>query len=83
MRTVNWTDSIYGDEVAILPFIDSPATDVLGVQTVEDIGSEFIQLSDGKVFTRAGGVSVDGNMCIVPATEEHRAALRRRTQKTA
>jgi hypothetical protein len=82
MLTTNWTDTIYGDEVAILPFIDSPATEVLGIQTVEDIGSAFIQLSDGKVFTRAGGVSLDGNTCIVPATEQHRVVLKGKGQVT-
>ena len=76
MLTANWTDVTYGDEVAIVPFIDSPATEALGVQTVEEIGSAFIQLSDGKVFTRAGGLAVDGNSCIVPATAQHREVLK-------
>jgi hypothetical protein len=54
MLTANWTDAIYGDEVSILPDVDSSASEVLGIQTGEDIGSTFIQLSDGEVFTRAG-----------------------------
>jgi hypothetical protein len=61
MSATSWTGTSYGDEVAILPFSDSPAAEVLSIQTVEDVGSTFIQLSDGKVFTRAGGVAVDGN----------------------
>ena len=76
MLTANWRDAIYGDEVAILPDVDSSATEVLGIQTVEEIGSTFIQLSDGEVFTRAGGVSVNGNTCIVPATAQYRAVLK-------
>ena len=76
MLTANWTDAIYGDEVAILPDVDSSATEVLGIQTVEDIGSAFIQLSDGEVFTRAGGVSVNGITCIVPATAQHREVIK-------
>jgi len=76
MPIVNWIDVSYGDEVAILPYINCPPAEVLGIQVVEDIGSAFIELSDGQKFTQLGGVSRDGNACIVPATDEHRAALK-------
>jgi hypothetical protein len=76
MSATNWTDTSYGDEVAVLPFSDSPAAEVLSIQMVEDVGSAFIQLSDGKVFTRADGIAVDGNACIVPVTAQHRAVLK-------
>ena len=76
MPIVNWIDVSYGDEVAVLPYINCPLADVLGIQVVEDIGSGFIELSDGQKFTQLGGVSLDGNACIVPATEEYRAVLK-------
>ena len=83
MPIANWADAISGDEVAILPYVDSTATEVLGIQTIEDIGSAFIQLSDGSVFTRAGGLSVNGNTCIVPATAQHKAALKAKSKLPA
>jgi hypothetical protein len=76
MPIVNWIVVSYGDEVAILPYANCPLAQLLGIQVVEDIGSGFTELSDGQKFTQLGGVSLDGNACIVPATEEHRAALR-------
>jgi hypothetical protein len=76
MLTVNWTGVNYGDEVAILPDSDSPANEVLSIKSVEDIGSAVILLSDGEVFTRSGGASLFRNAYIVPATDQHRAALK-------
>jgi hypothetical protein len=81
MPIVNWIDVSYGDEVAILPYINCPSAEVLGIQVVEDIGSAFIELSDGQKFIQLGGVSRDGNACIVPATEEHRTVLHKRAQQ--
>ncbi len=83
MPIVNWIDVSYGDEVAIMPYINCPPAGVLGIQVVEDIGSAFIELSDGQKFSQLGGVSPDGNACIVPATEEHRKTLRRRAKRPA
>jgi hypothetical protein len=83
MPIVNWIDVSYGDEVAILPYINCPPAEVLGIQVVEDIGSAFIELSDRQKFTQLGGVSRDGNACIVPATEEHRAVLHKRAMQRA
>jgi hypothetical protein len=76
MPIVNWIDVSYGEEVAILPYTNCPLAELLGIQVVEDIGSGFIELSNGQKFTQLGGISLDGNACIVPATEEHRAALK-------
>ena len=78
-----WADAISGDEVAILPYVESTTTEVLGIQTIEEIGSAFIQLSDGSVFTRAGGLSVNGNTCIVPATAQHKAVMEAKSKLPA
>jgi hypothetical protein len=83
MPIVNWIDVSYGDEVAILPYFNCPPVEVLGIQVVEDIGSAFIELSDGQKYTQLGGVSRDGNTCIVPATEEYRAVLHNRAKQRA
>ncbi len=80
MPIVNWIDVSYGDEVAILPYINCPPAEVLEIQVVEGIGSAFIELSDGQKYTQLGGVSRDGHTCIVPATEEHRDVLHKRAK---
>ncbi len=70
-----------GSNVAILPAASSPPADVLEIAAVVFAGSVYVQLIDGRMFATIGGQS----LCrlpatyIVPATDEHSAALRAKT----
>jgi hypothetical protein len=70
-----WLSVIPGDEVAIMPTTSSPPSEVLEIQLVIDTGADFIQVLGGRTFNPLGGESLDGTGYLVPATEEHRAAL--------
>jgi hypothetical protein len=71
-----WLTMLEGDEVAILPRYNSRANEVLDIQKVSEAGSMLIHLANGQIFSRIGGASLDGLTFIVPATEQHRAALK-------
>ena len=71
-----------GSEVAILPTEHSGPSEVLEIATVKCVSSVFVQLADGRMYTTIGGRCIGGkyigskpNGYIVPATDEHRAAL--------
>jgi hypothetical protein len=66
---------IVGDNVAVMPTSVSPPTDVLEIQTVEDVGPVFIRLRDGRTFAQLGGAAVSGKNIIVRATDEHHFAM--------
>jgi hypothetical protein len=76
MPTGNWINVIPGDEVAILPTSDSPASEVLDIKTVQHVGPAFIRLSDGQVFAQFGGAALYGPTYIMPANEQHLAELK-------
>jgi len=67
-----------GSYVAIMPRDTSPAADVLEIATVLFAGPIYIQLFDGRMYSTIGGKSLIApkTTYIVPATDEHRAALR-------
>ena len=68
------------DEVAILPAnSDSPA-DVIKLERVVHIGHVFIRTTDQRMYAAVDGVNLDGlrRLRIEPATQEHRAAIRRK-----
>jgi hypothetical protein len=67
-----------GDEVAILPSESSPAAEVMEIVTISYVGSVHIQLNDGRMYATIGGKSLGASQItyIVPATAEHRVALR-------
>lgn len=71
------------DPVAILPEVDSPAADVLEVAEVKTVNSVFIQLADGRFYSTIGGKSLLAERVtqIVPATDEHYAALNKKKAK--
>ena len=71
-----WIKVVCGDEVAILPRSDSPATDVLDIVPVGTVGPTFIKLSTGALYAQFGGAALYGTTYIVRATDEHRAALK-------
>jgi len=77
MSTGNWIYVVPGDEVAILPHSDAPASKVIEIQRVTSAGPVLIQLMKGQRYHRIGGKSIDGDTFIVPVTKEHRAALKR------
>jgi len=75
MSTGIWITSLEGEEVAILPRSDAPASEVLDIQAIATAGLVYVALADGQMFKRIGGKLLDGHAFIVPATEQHRAAL--------
>jgi hypothetical protein len=66
-----------GSHVAIMPSATSPAVEVLEIAAVMMAGNVYVQLMDGRMFATIGGKSLSGRklLYIVPATDEHRAAL--------
>jgi hypothetical protein len=64
--------------VAIMPRDNSPATEVLEIASVLFAGPVYVQLFDGRMYCSMGGKSLVARQTtyIVPATDEHRAALR-------
>jgi hypothetical protein len=69
-----------GDEVALLPTLSGPSDKVQDLSTIAHVGPALVELETGGLYflTDGAGLNVEG--CIVPATEEHRAALRRRAK---
>lgn len=67
-----------GDEVAILPSAKANPSEVLAIGKVASTSLIFVRLVDGSRYNKlAGGCIEDGiERWIVPATDEHRAALK-------
>lgn len=78
-------DITRGDYVAILPDPTAPAHRVLEIAHVLFAGNFYVQLIDGRMFATIGGQSLNGKRktYIVPATDEHWAALRARPNALA
>jgi hypothetical protein len=74
-----------GDEVAIMPSATSPAGDVLGIARVVVVSAVYIQLDEGRMYATIGGKSLLTKPVtyIVPATDEHRAALAAKRPQSA
>jgi hypothetical protein len=66
-----------GDEVAVFKTLGALPGELLEIATVRHGGPVFIELTDGRMFATLGGVGLNTNGCIAPATSEHRAALRK------
>jgi hypothetical protein len=65
-----------GDEVAIVPSEYATPDDTIAIAQVKYAGRALIVLSDGRrYFTRNGQSWIPNEGCIVPATDEHRAAF--------
>jgi hypothetical protein len=69
-----------GDEVAILPIPGDSSDKVRELSTVSHVGPALIELETGGLYFLTDGSGLNDYGCIVPATEEHRAALRRRAK---
>jgi hypothetical protein len=67
-----------GDEVAIMPRPDSAPAETIEIATITFATTIHIQLADGRMFGRIGGKCLGSECYIVPATDEHRAAVQRR-----
>jgi hypothetical protein len=80
VSTVSIANLHRGDEVAVLPWQNAPSEKVRELSIVSHVGPALVELeSGGLYFTEDGqGMNIEG--CIVPATEEHRTALRRRAK---
>jgi hypothetical protein len=65
-----------GSEVAIIPGANSPPAEAEELATVERVGFDLIELTDGRLYEISGeAFSLASYGCIVPATDEHRAAV--------
>ena len=69
--------------MAILPRRNSPPADVWEIATAHHVGPVYIQLIDGRMFATLGGGGLNTGGYIVPATDEHRAALVAKAGKSA
>jgi hypothetical protein len=69
-----------GSYVAIMPTDSSAVADVLEIDSVIFAGGVYIQLLDGRMYATIGGKSFSRTPVtfIVPATDEHWAAFRKR-----
>ncbi len=69
-----------GDEVAILPQLDSPPEDVREICRIALISSHTVQITDHRMYARyhRWGLTARSTGYIVRATNGHRAAIRRR-----
>jgi hypothetical protein len=74
-----------GNIVAVMPGESSPSADVLELAPVLFAGNIYVQLVDGRNYRTFGGKSVLEKQVtyIVPATDEHRAALESKLTKSA
>jgi hypothetical protein len=74
-----------GDHVAIMPADNAPPSDVLEIQPIAHAGAVYVQLVDGRNFASLGGRSlgVKEITYIVPANDEHHAALKGKRPKSA
>jgi hypothetical protein len=71
-----------GDEVAVIPRADSAPSETIEITTVAFATSVFVQLADGRMFATIGGKCLGSEGYIVPATDEHRAALKRKRRQS-
>ena len=71
-----------GDEVAILPNRSAPAEKVSSLAIVSYAGSALIELDNGRLYFVLDGRALNSPGCIVPANEQHRAEILRRTNYT-
>jgi hypothetical protein len=78
-------DITRGDYVAIMPDSTAPASEVLEIAHVLFAGNVYVQLIDGRMYATLGGHSLNGKRktYIMPATDEHWAALRARSTALA
>ena len=72
-----------GDEVAILPEKNSPATDACEIWKVGFVGIGYIQLEDGRMYSSTDGHCLSNAHAghAVIAQDEPRAAVNRRRSK--
>ena len=72
-----------GDEVAIVPRPNAAPQDTTEIVTVKHVGPILITLADDRMYFRADGRYVDQPQAgfIVPAMNEHRAAIERKTRE--
>ena len=82
-KTGLWLRLRAGDEAAILPFQGAPAEKISAIAIVAFVGSALIELNNGGLYFITDGNGMNVANCIVPVTEEHRAAIGRHTSQTA
>jgi hypothetical protein len=71
------SSAVVGDEVAVLPEVHSPPSEVLDIQTLSDVGPVIVKTVNNLIFAKASGVALnDGNHHAVMATDEHRQKMK-------
>lgn len=75
------SELVVNDEVAIMPNGSTRAADVVEVGRLTFVGCIYVQVSNGWLFSAMDGRGLNGSKgtYIVPATDEHRAAVRHRS----
>ena len=69
-----------GDEVALLPRQGASSENVRELSIVAHVGPALVELASGGLYFLTDGSGLNAEGYIVPATEEHRAVLRRRAK---
>ena len=82
-KTGLWLRVRPGDEVAILPTQSSSPENICAIAIVAFVGSALIELNNGGLYFITDGQGMNVANCIVPVTEEHRAALSGCSMQTA
>jgi hypothetical protein len=67
-----------GDEAAVVPSRDAAPIETVEISRVIFVTTVYVQLSDGRMFSTIGGKCLGRDGYIVPATDAHRAAVKRR-----
>jgi hypothetical protein len=80
VSTVSTANLHRGDEVALLPWQGAPSDKVRELSIVAHVGPALVELESGGLFFATDGQGMNIEGYIVPATEEHRTALRRRAK---
>lgn len=73
---------VNGDEVAILPVANSAPNGVIEIANIRYVSSVIFLLNDGRMFATISGEWRDPKtgLFAVPATDEHRAALKSKSR---
>jgi len=72
-----------GDEVAVIPMRGAATEKVRELAIVAYVGVALVELDNGGLYFVTDGQGMNVANYIVPATEEHRTAISRRTPQTA
>jgi hypothetical protein len=61
-------------EFAVMPWGEVNPQDILAIAPVRFAGDVFVELIDGRLYSKVGGRGLNTESCIAPLTESHRRA---------